>query len=74
MPGGVEFGGKRDHEGPGGSVHQGRCGDAGTEARVVARTAWPVNMAVSLSLLMEEWVFVVRGPGKLRLLSAAIVR
>ena len=48
MPGGVEFGGKRDHEGPGRSVHQGRCGDAGTEARVVARTAWPVSMAVSL--------------------------
>jgi len=54
MPGGVEFGGKRDHEGPGRSVHQGRCGDAGTEARVVARTAWPVNMAVSL----KNWAWL----------------
>ena len=50
MPGGMEFSGKRDHEGPGQPVHQGHCSDAVTEAQVVACTAWLVSMAVSLAV------------------------
>ena len=58
MPGGVEFGDESVHARPRRPVHRCRYGDAGTEARVVVRTAWPVSMAVRLVIAgsLEEGV------------------
>ena len=49
-------------------IHQGRCGDAGTESQVVARTASRMSIAVRLEIagsLEEEAQLHTQGSGKL---------
>ena len=68
MPARVELGAETNHSRTSRPIHQGRCGDAGTEAQVVARTASRISIAVRLEIagsLEEEAQLHTQGSGKL---------